>query len=229
MFIQIACQLIRRFQSQLEFSTVEPGGELQLRGMSSIKCVVVGDGAVGKTCLLITYSKDEFPSEYVPTIFDNYSVKVQIAEETYTLELFDTAGQEDYDRLRPLSYPNTSVFLVCFSIVHPPSFENVQEKWVPEIKHHCPNTPFLLVGTQVDLRNDEATQLKLAKNKLKPVSKEAGEMLAKSVKAAKYVECSALTREGIKNVFDEVILHHLDCGKKNVKKAEPARRGCLVF
>ena len=197
--------------------------------MVAIKCVVVGDGGVGKTCLLITYSKDEFPSEYVPTIFDNYSVKVQIAEETYTLELFDTAGQEEYDRLRPLSYPNTSVFLVCFSIVHPSSFENVQEKWVPEIKHHCPNTPFLLVGTQVDLRNDEATQLKLGKNKEKPVKKEAGEMLAKSLKAAKYMECSALTREGIKDVFDEAILHYLDCGKKNVKKAEPVKRGCIVI
>ena len=197
--------------------------------MSAVKCVVVGDGAVGKTCLLITYSKDQFPLEYVPTIFDNYSVKVPIAEETYTLELFDTAGQEEYDRLRPLSYPNTSVFLVCFSIVSPNSFDNVQEKWVPEIKHHCPNTPFLLVGTQVDLRNDEATQLKLAKNKEKPVSKEAGEMMAKRLTAAKYVECSALTREGIKNVFDEAIMQQLDSVQKNVEKTRPARRRCIVF
>ena len=197
--------------------------------MEAIKCVVVGDGGVGKTCLLITYSKDEFPSEYVPTIFDNYSVTVSIKEESYKLELFDTAGQEAYDRLRPLSYPNTSVFLVCFNIIHPPSFGNVQEKWVPEIKHHCPNIPFLLVGTQVDLRNDEATQLKLAKNKEKPVSKEAGEAMAKNLNAAKYLECSALTREGIKNVFDEVILHHLDCGKANVKKREPVKRLCSVF
>ena len=156
-------------------------------------------------------------------------MKVPIAEETYSLELFDTAGQEDYDRLRPLSYPNTSVFLVCFSIVHPPSFDNVEEKWVPEIKHHCPNTPFLLVGTQVDLRNDEATQLKLAKNKEKPVSKEAGEIMAKSLKASKYVECSALTREGIKNVFDEVIMQHLDGVQKNGEKAKPVRRRCIVF
>ena len=197
--------------------------------MSAVKCVVVGDGAVGKTCLLITYSKDQFPTEYVPTIFDNYSVKVPIAEETYTLELFDTAGQEEYDRLRPLSYPNTSVFLVCFSIVSPKSFDNVQGKWVPEIKHHCPNTPFLLVGTQVDLRNDEATQLKLAKNKEKPVSKEAGEMMAKSLTAAKYLECSALTREGIKNVFDEAIMQQLDSVQKNVEKTRPARRRCVVF
>merc|ERR1719187_2647882 len=74
-----------------------------------------------------------------------------IGGEPYTLGLFDTAGQEDYDRLRPLSYPQTDVFLVCLSVVSPSSFENVREKWVPEITHHCPKTPFLIVGTQIDL------------------------------------------------------------------------------
>jgi len=86
-----------------------------------------------------------------------------IGGEPYTLGLFDTAGQEDYDRLRPLSYPQTDVFLVCFSVVSPASFENVKEKWVPEITHHCPKTPFLLVGTQSDLRDSSdapAVQLK---------------------------------------------------------------------
>ncbi|EDV24322.1 Cdc42hs complexed with A peptide derived from P-21 activated kinase [Trichoplax adhaerens] len=182
--------------------------------MQTIKCVVVGDGAVGKTCLLISYTTNKFPSEYVPTVFDNYAVTVMIGGEPYTLGLFDTAGQEDYDRLRPLSYPQTDVFLVCFSVVNPSSFEN----WVPEISHHCPKTPFLLVGTQIDLRDDLATIEKLNKNKLKPITSDATERLSKELKAVKYVECSALTQKGLKNVFDEAILAALEPPEEKKKK-----------
>ena len=82
-------------------------------------------------------------------VFDNYAVTVMIGGEPYTLGLFDTAGQEDYDRLRPLSYPQTDVFLICFSVVSPSSFENVTSKWCPEIKHHCPDAPILLIGNDI--------------------------------------------------------------------------------
>ncbi|KAJ2604408.1 GTPase Cdc42 [Coemansia sp. RSA 1722] len=178
--------------------------------MQTIKCVVVGDGAVGKTCLLISYTTNKFPSEYVPTVFDNYAVTVMIGDEPYTLGLFDTAGQEDYDRLRPLSYPQTDVFLVCFSVISQASFENVKEKWFPEVHHHCPGVPCLIVGTQVDLREDSAIKAKLAKNKQDVISVDQGERLAKELKAVKYVECSALTQKGLKNVFDEAIVAALE-------------------
>ncbi|XP_067421193.1 rho-related GTP-binding protein RhoQ isoform X2 [Emydura macquarii macquarii] len=117
-------------------------------GAVMLKCVVVGDGAVGKTCLLMSYANDAFPEEYVPTVFDHYAVTVTVGGKQYLLGLYDTAGQEDYDRLRPLSYPMTDVFLICFSVVNPASFQNVKEEWVPELKEYAPNVPFLLVGTQ---------------------------------------------------------------------------------
>ncbi|EGF84441.1 rho family small GTP binding protein cdc42 [Batrachochytrium dendrobatidis JAM81] len=186
--------------------------------MQTIKCVVVGDGAVGKTCLLISYTTNKFPSEYVPTVFDNYAVTVMIGNEPYTLGLFDTAGQEDYDRLRPLSYPQTDVFLVCFSVVSPASFENVKEKWFPEVRHHCPGVPCLIVGTQMDLRDDNATIEKLAKNRQKPITTDSGDRMARELQAVKYLECSALTQKGLKNVFDEAIIAALEPPTKNKRK-----------
>ncbi|KAI5843270.1 small GTPase CDC42 [Tricharina praecox] len=186
--------------------------------VATIKCVVVGDGAVGKTCLLISYTTNKFPSEYVPTVFDNYAVTVMIGDEPYTLGLFDTAGQEDYDRLRPLSYPQTDVFLICFSVNSPASFENVKEKWLPEVRHHCPGVPCLIVGTQIDLRDDPAVIEKLAKQRQQPISPKQGENLAKDLNAVKYVECSALTQRGLKNVFDEAIVAALEPPADKKKK-----------
>ncbi|KAJ3135413.1 Ras- C3 botulinum toxin substrate 3 [Physocladia obscura] len=121
------------------------------------------------------------------------------------LGLWDTAGQEDYDRLRPLSYPQTDVFLVCFSLVNPSSYENVKAKWFPEISHHAPNTPMILVGTKLDLREDRETLERLRDRRMAPISFQQGMQCAKEIGAVKYLECSALTQKGLKNVFDDAI------------------------
>lgn len=166
------------------------------------KLVIVGDGACGKTCLLIVFSKDQFPEVYVPTVFENYVADIEVDGKQVELALWDTAGQEDYDRLRPLSYPDTDVILMCFSIDSPDSLENIPEKWTPEVKHFCPNVPIILVGNKKDLRNDATTIKELQKMKQEPVRPEEGRNMAEKINAFAYLECSAKTKEGVREVFE---------------------------
>lgn len=194
--------------------------------MKSIKVVVVGDGAVGKTCLLLSYTTNAFPGDYVPTVFDNYSCNVMVDGAPYNLGLWDTAGQEDYDRLRPLSYPSTDVFLICFSLISKASYENVRSKWYPEISHHSPGTPIVLCGTKLDLRTDPAALEKLAEKKQVPVEYEEGFKLGKEIGARKYMECSALTQIGMKAMFDECIRAAI-MPKYEIKKS--SRGKCSVL
>ncbi|KAF5390302.1 hypothetical protein D9757_002836 [Collybiopsis confluens] len=213
--------------------------------MQAIKCVVVGDGAVGKTCLLISYTTNAFPGEYIPTgsspfpyltyayaegsptVFDNYSANVMVDGKTISLGLWDTAGQEDYDRLRPLSYPQTDVFLICFSLVSPPSYENVRTKWYPEISHHAPSTSIVLVGTKLDLREDPATIEKLRDRRMAPIQYAQGVSMAKDINAVKYLECSALTQKGLKTVFDEAIRAVLNPPPKSERGSKKGSK-CVI-
>jgi len=167
------------------------------------KLVIVGDGACGKTCLLIVFSKDQFPEVYVPTVFENYVADIEVDGRQVELALWDTAGQEDYDRLRPLSYPDTDVILMCFSIDSPDSLENIPEKWTPEVRHFCPNVPIILVGNKKDLRNDENTKRELMKMNQAPLKHDEGKRMADTINAVAYLECSAKTKEGVREVFEQ--------------------------
>ncbi|KAK6123397.1 hypothetical protein DH2020_042855 [Rehmannia glutinosa] len=159
-----------------------------------IKCVTVGDGAVGKTCMLICYTSNKFPTDYIPTVFDNFSANVVVEGTTVNLGLWDTAGQEDYNRLRPLSYRGADVFVLAFSLVSRASYENILKKWIPELQHFAPGIPLVLVGTKLDLREDKHY---LADHPgLVPVTTAQGEELRKQIGASYYIECSSKTQQG---------------------------------
>jgi Ras-related C3 botulinum toxin substrate 1 len=194
--------------------------------MDSMKCVTIGDGAVGKTCLLISFSSNSFPEDYVPTVFDNYNANVMYKEKTITMGLWDTAGQEDYDRLRPLSYPDTDVFLVCYSVVNPSSFYNVKTKWIPEIRHHCPETPIVLIATKLDLREDGETLKRLKERDQSPITLEMGKKLQQEIGAVGFGECSALTQKGLKETFHLAIASIFE---PKIQEKEKNKKPCLIL
>ncbi|CAN8004711.1 unnamed protein product, partial [Ixodes pacificus] len=91
---------------------------------------------------------------------------------------------------------------MCFSIDSPDSLENIPEKWTPEVRHFCPNVPIILVGNKKDLRLDPHTMRELAKMKQKPVAPEEGRAMAEKINAYGYLECSAKTKDGVREVFE---------------------------
>lgn len=169
------------------------------------KLVVIGDGACGKTCLLIVFANGDFPENYVPTVFENYVATIDVDGRKVELALWDTAGQEDYAHIRPLSYQDAQVFLVCFSVDNRDSFENVQAKWIPEMKNFCPKVPFVLVGCKTDLRDDSETLKKLQQKHMEIVRTDEGQALGDRIQAFQYVECSAKSRSNVTLVFEAAV------------------------
>ncbi|XP_078366640.1 ras-like GTP-binding protein RHO [Oculina patagonica] len=179
--------------------------------MSAIrkKLVIVGDadhiegrGANEKTHLLYVFVKGEAPKVYVPTVFEDSVADIEVDGQAVELALWDTAGQEDNARLRPLSYPATDVILMCFSIDRPESLESVANKWFPEVSRYCPNVPIILVGMKKDLRDDQETKEELSKLGRAPVTSEEGRAMCERINGYSYMECSAKKNDGVKEVFE---------------------------
>ncbi|PPD88704.1 hypothetical protein GOBAR_DD14348 [Gossypium barbadense] len=201
-----------------------------MSAVKSIKCVTVGDGAVATP----------FPKDYVPTVFDNFSANVVVNGSTVNLGLWDTAGQEDYNRLRPLSYCGADVFILAFSLISKASSENVSKKWIPELKHYAPGVPIILVGTKHDLREDK--QFFIDHPGAVPISTAQGEELQKLIGSPAYIECSAKTQEeegiylrdlltslqNVKAVFDAAIKVVLQPPKQKKKKSK-AQNACTIL
>ncbi|XP_043825009.1 rho-related GTP-binding protein RhoF isoform X2 [Dromiciops gliroides] len=136
-------------------------------------------------------------------------------------------GQEDYDRLRPLSYQNTHLVLICYDVMNPTSYENVLIKWYPEVTHFCHGTPMVLIGCKTDLRKDKEQLRKLRAADLEPITYAQGESACQQMKAALYLECSAKFRENVEDVFREATKVALSALKKAQRKKK--RHICLLL
>ncbi|GAA5819954.1 hypothetical protein JCM3770_006094 [Rhodotorula araucariae] len=175
--------------------TYQPGGAFRR------KLVIVGDGACGKTSLLSVFAMGEFPREYTPTIFENYVAEIRLDGKAVQLALWDTAGQEEYERLRPLSYSKSHVILIAFALDTPDSLENVSVKWIDEVRELCgPSIPVLLIGLKMDLR-DQAMQQGAGETG-RFVTTEQGRQMATQIGARSYHECSALLNSGVDETFE---------------------------
>ena len=215
----------------------------------TLKCVVVGDGAVGKTSMLLCYTTNTFPTDHMPTIFDNYSKNVTMHDgRVVNLGLWDTAGQDEYADFRPLSYAAADCFVVAFSLIDRKSFRNVEHKWLQELRSKAPKTPIVLVGTKLDLRQEggrgdiggyggsnkrgtgsfgrsSSGGYSGGDDESEPISEMEGQALARRIKAVSYVECSSLVQTNLSLVFDEVIEAHVNPA---VVKVEEQKSCCAI-
>lgn len=147
-----------------------------------------------------------------------FSILVRKSTHCYML------GQTDYDRLRPLSYPGTDVALICFSVVDPDSFETVGTKWLGEMRHHCTDVPWFIIGLQTDLRDEKNTLEQLARNKQSPITPEK---VTAAHPSFTYLECSSLDGKGVQKILNEAVEAALPPLVQANTKA--SRRGCVLL
>ncbi|ELP85868.1 Rho GTPase, putative [Entamoeba invadens IP1] len=171
-----------------------------------IKLLFNGNGAVGKTSLLIKYTTGEFPCEYVPTVMECCTMNVTYKDIKFNMELWDTGGGEDYPRLRPLSYPNTTCFVLCFSLVNLNSFNSLKTTWLPEIRHFDQDIPILLVGLKSDLiESNEKIESCYFRYIYQKITTEKCLQMAKDIGANGYIECSSFNNSNVNVVIKKAI------------------------
>ncbi|KAK0488899.1 P-loop containing nucleoside triphosphate hydrolase protein [Armillaria novae-zelandiae] len=193
------------------------------------KVVVCGDGACGKTSLLNVFTRGFFTQVYLigmlnmlvnPPVFENYVHDLLVDDQLVELSLWDTAGQEEFDRLRSLSYAETHVIMICFSVDNPVSLENVESKWLDEILEYCPGVK---VPLKCDLRDDRAVKDRLLRYGTHPVEYEEGLSVARRIRASRYLECSSKHNRGVTEVFYEAARVSLST------RAKGSRDNCVIM
>ncbi|KEF52871.1 GTP-binding protein RHO3 [Exophiala aquamarina CBS 119918] len=181
------------------------------------KLVLLGDGACGKTSLLNVFTRGFFPTVYEPTVFENYVHDIFVDNIHMELSLWDTAGQEEFDRLRSLSYDDTQAIMLCFSVDNRGSLENVGTKWIQEINEHCPGVKIVLCALKCDLREEQekedddddaaaannAASVDAATSVRNMIQYSEGLEVARRIGALRYLECSAMRNRGVNEAFTE--------------------------
>ncbi|XP_075050985.1 rho-related GTP-binding protein RhoH [Mixophyes fleayi] len=190
--------------------------------MNAIKCVLVGDAAVGKTSLLVRFTSESFPDTYRPTVYENTGVDVFMDGVQISLGLWDTAGDDAFKSIRPISFQHADIVLLCFSVANHSSFLNVRNKWIAEVKSHLPHIPVLVVATQTDQR--EVSHLRVP-----CISSADGKQLAQDVRAKGYLECSALSNRGVAQVFECAVRTAVNQAKKRARRKRFFVNECKII
>eukprot|EP01083_Nonionella_stella_P086515 240397_1 len=244
--------------------------------MQCVKLVVMGDSFVGKTSVIVSYNEDGLPNRHLPQVYDNVSKNILLSNNRpVQLGIWDVSSHAEYDRLRPLSYPRTDVFLLMYDVSNNQSLQNLETKWFPEKKHHVPESAFGVVGCKIDLReqeamcplNDELNEIRLCcvicywlrncnvdelrvdksvlemivtysqctKSRKDYVRYEDGEDMARKLGACGYKECSAITKEGLEELFEaacEWVLGGDEAKKifqKQYDEKHKNKKGCIIM
>ncbi|XP_055389820.1 ras-related protein Rac2-like [Condylostylus longicornis] len=182
------------------------------------KCIVIGDSNVGKSSLITTYATNKFPKTIKQKLTPSwdYVKYIKYKNKSLFLEIWDTWDDDDYKNFRPLMYPMTDVFLICFSVTDKKSFYNVKKKWRKELRSEYSKVPIILVGTKIDLRDENASTYD---NNQQFIKSSKGLKMAKKIGAVNYFECTSLRNLGLKEIFDEVAKLIL-CRRSNEKKTK---------
>ncbi|KAK6522097.1 Rho GTPase [Arthrobotrys megalospora] len=189
------------------------------------KIVLLGDGACGKTSLLNVFTRGYFPQVYEPTVFENYVHDIYVDNTHIELSLWDTAGQEEFDRLRSLSYSDTHTIMLCFSVDSRDSLENVEQKWVGEIADNCQGVKLVLVALKCDLREEAASEGPEKASEF--ISYAEGLAVAERIKALRYLECSAKINRGVNEAFSEAARVALTAKPQGATAS--SGRGCCIM